>query len=101
MDQTPSGRVGAILISSLYTLSDPPLTNVSTSAGNLIQNPFRAQASPAFRGYDYQVTIPITTGAAYIQVKDAETCHGDSFKDSELTGISGVPYVPPVDRPLF
>lgn len=80
----------------LYELSDPPVTNVS--GAQLIANPFRSQASPAFDGYDYQVTIPYTTGAAYIQIYDAETCVGNSgtgstgFADSVQLADYGVPY---------
>lgn len=69
----------------LYVLSDPPFAS-NTS----ISNPFPAQASPAYNGYDYKVTIN-SSGYTYIQVFDAETCNG-SFNDLIYGAGFGVPY---------
>ncbi len=80
--------------SPLYVLSDPPVANVS--GAQLIQNPFRTNASPPFNGYDYEVTVPpvtTTNVATFIQVYDASTCTaGGYFGDGMVGGPYGVPY---------
>lgn len=72
--------------SPLYVLSDPPFVTGAPS----IRNPYYPQ-NP--NGYDYKVTIPSgSSGATYIQVYDAETCHGDAMGDAALSGKYGLPY---------
>jgi len=77
--------------SALYALSDPPY--VTSNPPITITNSFRAQASPSFNGYDYQVTVPVSaTGKTYIQVYDAETCAGGGFLDQVTSAPFGLPY---------
>jgi len=66
--------------SPLDVLSDPPFVPATTT----LTNPFRANLTPPFNGYDYKVTIPPGEhGATYIQVYDAETCASTSGKASD------------------
>lgn len=74
--------------SPLYVLSDSPFV----SSGTTIINPFRAQATPAFNGYDYKVTVN-STGYTYIQVYDAGTCQTGKFNDLAAGLGFGVPYL--------
>ena len=80
--------------SPLYVLSDPPVANVS--GAQLIQNPFRTNASPPFNGYDYEVTVPpvtTTNVATFIQVYDASTCTAAGYFGDGMTGsVYGVPF---------
>ncbi len=71
--------------SPLYLLSDPPFITRPAP----IKNPYYPQ-NP--NGYDYKVTIPSgSSGATYIQVYDAETCHQDAMGDTVVSGQYGLP----------
>jgi len=81
--------------SPLDVLSDPPFVPATTT----LTNPFRANLTSPFNGYDYKVTIPPGEhGATYIQVYDAETCTGSSgaanapFGDFMQSGGYSLPY---------
>jgi len=76
--------------SPLNVLSDPPF-----GGSSMMANQFRAQANPAFNGYDYRVTVTSNalTDYTYIQVYDAATC-STSFNDLTSGAGFGVPSPP-------
>jgi len=76
--------------SPLNVLSDP-----SFGGSSIMANQFRAQANPAFNGYDYRVTVTSNalTDYTYIQVYDAATC-STSFNDLTSGAGFGVPSPP-------